>query len=323
MAEIDVFTVDASRPTERLDRYLTEIYTQCSRGEIQRLLGEGCIKVNGRPPKPTQAPRCGDVIEVRWPSPKSTEVAAQEIPLDVIFEDGDLLVLNKTPDIVVHPSAGHEDGTLVNALLHHCEGELSGIGGVQRPGIVHRLDLDTSGCLVIAKNDHAHRELQDQFALRRVEKIYQCLACGFPNPAEGEIRTSIARHASHRKKMAVVEDNRQGARPAWTSYRILERLTGTSFVECKLHTGRTHQIRVHLQHLGNPVLGDDVYGARPSLRVKEETGYAAPRQLLHARRLAFRHPRTGQWREFDAPLPEDFKEAIALLRPANGAAGNS
>ncbi len=314
MAEIDVFTVDASRPGERLDRYLAEVYSQCSRGEIQRLLGEGCIKVNGRPPKPSQSPRCGDVIEVRWPSPKSTEVEAQDIPLDVLFEDQDLLVINKVPDIAVHPSAGHEDGTLVNALLHHCEGELSGIGGVQRPGIVHRLDLDTSGCLVIAKNDHSHRELQDQFALRRVEKIYQCIACGRPEPAEGEIRTFMARHASHRKKMAVVEETRRGARPAWTSYRVLERLRAASFVECRLYTGRTHQIRVHLQHLGHPILGDEVYGARPSLRVKEETGFQAQRQLLHARRLAFRHPRTGQWREFDAPLPEDFREAISHLR---------
>jgi len=320
MAETDVFTVDASRPGERLDRYLAEVYSQCSRGEIQRLLGEGCIKVNGRPPKPSQSPRCGDVIEVRWPSPKSTEVEAQDIPLDVLFEDHDLLVINKVPDIAVHPSAGHEDGTLVNALLHHCEGELSGIGGVQRPGIVHRLDLDTSGCLVIAKNDHSHRELQDQFALRRVEKIYQCIACGLPEPAEGDIRTFIARHASHRKKMAVVEETRRGARPAWTSYRVLERLRAASFVECRLHTGRTHQIRVHLQHLGHPILGDEVYGARPSLRVTEETEFKAPRQLLHARRLAFRHPRTGQWREFDAPLPEDFKEALSRLRLPEGSA---
>jgi 23S rRNA pseudouridine1911/1915/1917 synthase len=320
MAENDAFTVDVSRPNERLDRYLAEIYPQCSRGEIQRLLGEGCIQVNGRPPKPSQSPRCGDLIQVRWPAPKSTAVSAQDIPLDVLFEDADLLVLNKPPDIVVHPSAGHEDGTLVNALLHHCEGELSGIGGVQRPGIVHRLDLETSGCLVIAKNDHSHRELQDQFALRRVEKIYQCLACGYPEPPEGEIRTLIARHASHRKKMAVVEDNRIGARPAWTSYRILERLRSTSFIECRLHTGRTHQIRVHLQHLGNPVLGDEVYGNRTSLRVQEETGFVAPRQLLHARRLAFRHPRTGVWREFDAPLPEDFKQALATLRPAGAEA---
>lgn len=320
MAESDVFTVDASRPGERLDRYLAEVYSRCSRGEIQRLLGEGCIKVNGRPPKPSQSPRCGDVIEVRWPSPKSTEVEAQDMPLDVLFEDQDLLVINKVPDIAVHPSAGHEDGTLVNALLHHCEGELSGIGGVQRPGIVHRLDLDTSGCLVIAKNDHSHRELQDQFALRRVEKIYQCIACGLPEPAEGDIRTFLARHASHRKKMAVVEETRRGARPAWTSYRVLERLRAASFVECRLHTGRTHQIRVHFQHLGHPILGDEVYGARPSLRVTEETEFKAPRQLLHARRLAFRHPRTGQWREFDAPLPEDFKEALSRLRQQEGSA---
>lgn len=313
MAEQDVFTVAESLPGTRLDRYLADIYPDCSRGEIQRLLSQGCVWVNSRPPKPTQSPRSGDVIEVRWPSATPTQVQAQAMALNILHEDADLIVLNKTPDMVVHPSAGHEDGTLVNALLHHCRGQLSGIGGVQRPGIVHRLDLGTSGCLVVAKNDHAHRDLQDQFATRQVEKVYQCIVCGVMEPPAGEIRVAIARHATHRKKMAVVEDNKRPARAAWTSYRLLHALQGAGFVECRLHTGRTHQIRVHLQHLGHPIVGDDVYGKKANTALREETGYSAPRQMLHARRLAFRHPRNGAWREFDAPLPDDFKEALEAL----------
>jgi len=311
--ESDVFTVIDSLPGSRMDAFLRERYEQSSRGEIQRLLKEGWVQVNGRMAKAAQSPRSGDVVEVRWPAPIATEVVAQDIPLDVLHEDADLLVLNKAAELVVHPSAGHADGTLVNALLHHCHGQLSGIGGVERPGIVHRLDLGTSGCLVVAKSDAAHRSLQEQFAHRKVEKTYQCIVCGALTPESGDIRAPIARHMTQRKRMAVVQPGSRG-RTAWTSYRLLERLWETSFVEARLHTGRTHQIRVHFQHLGFPLAGDELYGSRANTRLTEATGLVLQRQMLHARRLAFFHPRGKGWVEFDAPLPPDFEATLAALR---------
>ena len=202
MPELDVFTVEHSSPGVRLDRFLHERYATTSRGEIQRLLGQGCVRVNGRPPKPSQTPRAGDIIQVAWPNPTAATVMAQDIPVEVVFEDADLLVLNKPPGLVVHPAAGHADGTLVNAVLHHCRGQLSGIGGVARPGIVHRLDRDTSGCIVVAKNDFTHRALQEQFALRGVEKIYQCLVCGELQPPNGEIRDSRCNEMPQNRSIA-------------------------------------------------------------------------------------------------------------------------
>ncbi len=313
MLEMDVFTVEQSLPGQRLDRFLQGRYESSSRGEIQRLLAQGCIRVNGRPPKPAQTPRAGDLVEINWPDPVPATVAAQEIPLEILFEDADLVVLNKQPGLVMHPAAGHEDGTLVNALLHHCQGRLSGVGGVARPGIVHRLDRDTSGCLVVAKNDLTHRALQDAFATRQVEKVYQCLVCGELQPPQGEIRARIARHPVQRKKMAATQGD---GRDALTTYRLLERLPGASFAEAQIHTGRTHQVRVHFLHLGFPLVGDEIYGARANRRLAKETGWQARRQMLHARKLAFRHPRSGQWRDFNAPLPDDFKEALEVLRQA-------
>jgi 23S rRNA pseudouridine1911/1915/1917 synthase len=231
----------------------------------------------------------------------------EEIPLDILHEDDDLLVLNKPAGLVVHPAAGHPEHTLVNALLHHCAGRLSGIGGVARPGIVHRLDKETSGCLIVAKNDAAHLKLSEQFAARQVLKIYQAIVCGRMPRAAGEIIASIARHPAQRKRMAVT---RTGGRQARTSYRVLEQLKDVARVELRLHTGRTHQIRVHLEHLGCPVLGDLVYGKRQNLRLKEASGYVAPRQLLHAAKLALVHPRTQRRMTFEAPLPEDFAVAM-------------
>ena len=311
MPELDVFTVEASQPGVRLDRFLHERYADSSRGEIQRLLGQGCVLLNGRPPKPAQTPRAGDVIQVQWPDPVEATVAAQDIPLEVIFEDRDLLVINKPPDLVVHPAAGHPDGTLVNALLHHCRGQLSGIGGVARPGIVHRIDRDTSGCLVVAKNDMTHRHLQDQFATRKVEKIYHCLVCGELQPPSGTISGRIARHTVDRKKMTVTDGD---GRDSKTSFTLLERLRGAAFVEARIHTGRTHQVRVHFQHLGFPLVGDRVYGNRANVRLVSETGFRALRQMLHARSLGFIHPATRKWCDFNAPLPEDFKTALSTLR---------
>ena len=306
-----LLVVEKTMPHERLDTFLRAQFPTLSRGAIQRLIQQGDIRVAGKPVKASHPPRAGEKIEIHWPDAKPATAQPQEMPLDVLFEDDDLLVLNKPPGMVVHPSAGHEEDTLVNALLHHCAGQLSGIGGVARPGIVHRLDKETSGCLVVAKDDPTHLALSTQFAGREVEKIYHAIVCGAVTPERGGIRANIARHPSHRKRMAVTDG---GGREAWTSYRVLERLREAALVEALPHTGRTHQIRVHLKHLGFPLVGDATYGNRQNKRLTELTGYDAPRQMLHAQKLAFRHPRMGKKMSFEAPWPEDFKGALAALR---------
>jgi 23S rRNA pseudouridine1911/1915/1917 synthase len=279
---------------------------------LQRLIDQGHIRVNGQTVKPTHHPHAGEQVEVHWPEARPAEAQPENIPLDILFEDKSLLVLNKPAGLVVHPAAGHEEHTLVNALLHHCHGSLSGIGGVARPGIVHRLDKETSGCLVVAKNDETHLALSEQFAGRVVKKIYHAILCGDVPRDAGEIHAAIARHTSHRKRMAVRDD--ADGRAAHTSWRVLERLKSATLVEAQIHTGRTHQIRVHFQFLGYPVAGDDTYGAKPNARLKELTNYAAPRVLLHAKELSFIHPRTQKLLKFSAPLPDDFKHALKLLR---------
>jgi 23S rRNA pseudouridine1911/1915/1917 synthase len=314
MSQADSIIVAESQPGVRLDRFLAEHFPETSRGRFQQLIAEAAVLVNDRIIKATYNPRIGDHIVIQWPEPVVSEVKPEDIPLEVLFEDDELVVINKQPELVVHPAAGHEDGTLVNALLHHCRGKLSGIGGVERPGIVHRLDLGTSGCLVVAKTDFAHVHLSGQFSDRVVEKLYQCIVIGDVQPPYGDIRAPIARHEVQRKKMTVVPAG--DGRDAWTEYRLQERLTGASFVECNLHTGRTHQIRVHMAHLGYPLLGDDLYGQRANGRFQHQYGVTVPRQMLHARKLAFRHPRTGAFSEFNAPLPEDFKSVLEQLRSA-------
>src|SRR4051812_4788406 len=255
--------IDRTLPTERLDTYLRGKFPAASRGAIQRLIEEGHILVNGKRVKPTHTPRVGEKVDVHWPEAKPAEAQPEEIPFDVLFEDESLLVLNKPAGLVVHPAAGHDEHTLVNALLHHCAGELSGIGGVARLGIVHRLDKETSGCLVVAKNDETHLALSAQFASRKVEKSYHAIVCGEMTRDKGEIRAAIARHPSHRKRMAVTDETGREAR---TTYRVMERLRATTFVEVGLHTGRTHQIRVHFQFLGFPLVGDLTYGQRQNRR---------------------------------------------------------
>jgi 23S rRNA pseudouridine1911/1915/1917 synthase len=308
----ELLTIEKSLPSERLDAYLRTRFPAVSRGTIQRLMEEGHIQVNGRPVKPTHSPRAGDQVQVHWPEARPATALPEQIPLTILFEDDCLLVLNKPPGLVVHPAAGHEEHTLVNALLHHCAGKLSGIGGVARPGIVHRLDKETSGCLVVAKTDEAHLALSAQFSSRKVEKVYHGIVCGEVLRERGEIRAAIARHPSHRKRMAVDDD---AGREARTSYRVLERLRGATLIEAVLHTGRTHQIRVHFQHLGYPLVGDATYGQRQNQRLAELTRYSAGRQMLHAFQLAFIHPRTGRRVAFEAPRPEDFLDALSALRP--------
>ena len=310
-ARTETFAIAQSLPSGRLDTFLRARFPGVSRGAIQRLIEEGHIRVNSRPVKPTHAPRAGEEVEVHWPEPRAAEAQPEPLPLDVLFEDDALLVLNKPAGLVVHPSAGHEEHTLVNALLHHCAGQLSGIGGVMRPGIVHRLDKETSGCIVVAKNDDTHVALSAQFAGRAVRKIYHAIVCGEMQRDQGEIRAAIARHPSHRKRMAVSDGSGREAR---TSYRVLEPLRGATLVEATLHTGRTHQIRVHFQHLGFPLFGDAVYGQRQNRRFEELFGFAAPRVMLHASQLGFVHPRTGKRVGFEAPRPPDFEDALKALR---------
>ncbi len=307
---IETFVVETSRPGLRLDAWLRERLPGVSRMQLLRLIREGAVRVNDAPCKPTHAPRAGDLVTITWPAPRAAAVPPRALPLAILYEDAHLLVLNKAPGMVVHPAAGTEDDTLVNALLHHCRGRLSGIGGVARPGIVHRLDQFTSGLMVVAKDDPTHAALARQFAARAVVKLYHAILCGELPREAGEIRAPIARHPSHRKVMTVLE----GGRPAHTSYRVLERLRAATLVEARLHTGRTHQIRVHFKHLGYPLAGDTVYGARANARLTELTGVRPPRQMLHAQRLAFTHPVSGEALEFEAPWPEDFAAVRVALR---------
>jgi 23S rRNA pseudouridine1911/1915/1917 synthase len=306
------FVIEKSMPDQRLDQYLRGRFPAASRGTLKRLIEQGHIRVDGKLVKATYSPRAGEQVRIHWPEPKSAEAQPEEIALDVLFEDDSLLVLNKPAGLVVHPSAGHEEHTLVNALLHHCRGSLSGIGGVARPGIVHRLDKETSGCLVVAKNDETHLALSKQFSERHVEKIYNAIVCVEVARDGGEIRAAIARHPSHRKRMAVCDDD--SGRMAHTKWSVLKRLNGAAFVEAHIFTGRTHQIRVHFQFLGHPVAGDETYGARQNTRLADATGYEAPRVMLHALKLAFDHPRTRKKVSFKAPLPDDFQSALKALK---------
>src|SRR3984893_11987819 len=287
----------------RLDRFLADELPRLSRSRFQQLIRDGFVRLNGKTARARDLLRTGDIVDLTEPPPEKITTQPEAIPLDILFEDDDLIVINKPPGLVVHPGAGHREHTLVNALLHHCP-ILSGIGGEERPGIVHRLDKDTSGCLVIAKNDEAHRELSVQFADRTVEKIYLALVAGKLRKTAGVIEEKIGRHPVDRQRMSVT--SRRG-RTAKTEYRVLHSSDEVSLIECRLHSGRTHQIRVHLHHLGHPVLGDKVYGARLAKNFL--------RQMLHAWKLGFEHPRTKKWKNFEASLPNDFENAANWLRP--------
>jgi 23S rRNA pseudouridine1911/1915/1917 synthase len=288
-------------PGERIDAFLAARLAELSRSRIQTLIREQFILVNGHPAKPRDAVKLGDKITVILPEAVPLHNAPQDLPLHILFEDDDLVVLNKASGMVVHPAPGNPDGTLVNALLHHCRGKLSGIGGVERPGIVHRLDKDTSGCLVVAKSDAAHQSLVSQFAERStMEKLYLAVTQGIPKPAKDTIFTHIGRHPVNRQKMAVI--NPPGGKTAITDYDTLttDAATLTALILCHLHTGRTHQIRVHLHHKGTPLVGDPIYG-KPS-KTSEQTG----RLMLHAWRLSFEHPITRKRQQFEAPVPPEF-----------------
>lgn len=299
-------TVPAGRRRDRADKVLAAAFPEHSRAAFQRALEAGLVKVDGRVIAQADEVRAGQTIEFSLPEARPAELKPVDIPLEVIFEDRHLIVLNKPAGMVVHPGVGTGEDTLVHALLAHCAGELSGVGGVERPGIVHRIDKETTGLIVVAKNDAAHRALADQFASRALRKEYVALVSGVPKPDTGVIDRGIARHPVHRHRMTTGE----GGRPARTDWTVLEKFgASAALVRCRIHTGRTHQIRVHLKSIGHPLLGDATYGWKPASGMPRP-----PRVMLHAEHLVFTHPVNGRTMDLHAPLPADFQQLIADLR---------
>lgn len=296
----------------RLDRALATALPTLSRERLKALVSAGEVEVDGAPLRdPARKMKGGEQVSVKVPAPRPSEARAEDIPLRIVHEDEHLLVVDKPAGLVVHPAAGNLDGTLVNALLHHCAGRLSGIGGVARPGIVHRIDKDTSGLLVVAKTDRAHSGLAAQFQKHTIGRRYLAVVAGLPVPPAGRIETNLARSDANRQKIAVVAPPK--GRHAITHYRVVEPLKGASLVECRLETGRTHQVRVHMAHLGHPLLGDPVYGQGRLADICRELGFR--RQALHARSLAFDHPITRAPLSFESATPADIQELLMRLRP--------
>nr|WP_288555164.1 RluA family pseudouridine synthase [uncultured Mediterraneibacter sp.] len=290
-------------PGLRIDKYLSEQMTSYSRSHIQKLLKDQCVQVNNLPVKANYKLRTGDQIKVCLPEPETLNVEPENIPLDILYEDQDLLVVNKPKGMVVHPAAGHYSGTLVNALMYHCKDQLSGINGILRPGIVHRIDMDTTGTLVVCKNDISHQSLAEQLKEHSITRRYRAIVHGRLKE-DGTVNAPIGRHPTDRKKMSIHAKN---GKPAITHYRILKQYKEYTYIECQLETGRTHQIRVHMASIGHPLLGDQIYG--PSkVPYKNLQG-----QTLHAMILGFLHPTTQKYMEFEAPLPEYFQHLLDVL----------
>jgi 23S rRNA pseudouridine1911/1915/1917 synthase len=301
MADLEEYTVDSAEAGLRLDVFAARA-SGLTRARVQRLIEAGHVRVAGRPQKARYAVLAGDRIEIEIPPATPLALQPESIPLDILFEDEDLLVLNKPAGLVVHPGAGRATGTLVHALLAHCD-SLPGIGGVERPGIVHRLDRDTSGVMVVAKTDAAHQSLSLQFKARTVRKQYLAIVHGVIREESGRIEAAIGRREHDRKRMGI---RSEGGREARTAFRVVRRLPGMTVLLLGLETGRTHQIRVHLAHIGHPVVGDRAYGGR----TERETHAGAPRQMLHAWRLGFHHPRTQAWLACTAPVPSDLADLL-------------
>lgn len=297
-------TVSPEEAGVRIDKYLAEQLPDITRSYLQKLLKDGSVQMNGKPVKTSTKTAAGAVIELTIPEPEEPEILPEDIPLDILYEDSDVILINKPKDMVVHPAAGHYTGTLVNALMYHCKGDLSGINGVLRPGIVHRIDKDTTGVLIVCKNDKAHNALAEQLKEHSITRKYRAIVCGNLKEDEGTVDAPLGRHPQDRKKMAIV---RTCGKRAVTHYRVLERFGNYTYIECQLETGRTHQIRVHMASLGHPLLGDEVYG-----RVKSP--FKLEGQTLHAMVLGFIHPTTGEYMEFEAPLPEYFEKLLEKLR---------
>ena len=288
---------------QRLDAFLASSLDGLTRSQATRLIESGEVAVNGRAVSKSYKLAGGEDVAVTLPEPEPVEVVPQDIPLDVVYEDADVIVVNKPSGMVVHPAPGHPDGTLVNALLYHCAGTLSGIGGALRPGIVHRIDRDTSGLIIAAKNDAAHQYLSAQLADHTLARTYECIVVGKLREDRGAVDAPIARHPTDRKRMAVVA----GGREAVTHWEVIARYPGYTHVRCRLETGRTHQIRVHMAYIGHPILGDTVYGAK-----KEVPGLTG--QCLHAVGLRFLHPRTHEVMELSCPLPDEFTRMLQKIR---------
>lgn len=288
---------------ERLDKYISNNETELSRMMIQKLIEKQQILVNAKPQKASYKVQNGDIITINIPEAKETDLKAEQIPLDIIYEDNDILVVNKAKGMVVHPAAGNPDGTLVNAVMAHCKGNLSGIGGELRPGIVHRLDKDTSGLLIIAKNDKAHIAISRQIQNREVKKVYLALVRGIVKENEATINMPIGRSTKDRKKMAVIKTGKH----AITHFKVLQRFEKYTFLEISIETGRTHQIRVHMSEIGHPVIGDEVYS-------NGKNEFEITGQMLHAKSLTFKHPITNEQMHFEAPLPEYFEQILSQLK---------
>ena len=296
-----LLTITADTPGERADQLLSRTVDGMTRSAAQKLLEDGRVTLNGRALKKNARPEVGTVLNVEVPDPVAVDITAQDIPLDIVYEDSDVIVVNKPVGLVVHPAPGHPDGTLVNALLWHCGNSLSGINGELRPGIVHRIDRDTSGLIIAAKNDAAHLSLAEQLQDHSLSRVYVCVVQGNLREDSGTIDAPIARHRTDRKRMAVDA----GGKRAITHYRVLARYNGYTYAECRLETGRTHQIRVHMAHIGHPLAGDVVYGGKA---VKSLVG-----QCLHARELTFRHPKSGESVTVSCPLPDWFEAVLGKL----------
>ena len=296
-----ILEITENQAGERIDRFLADSQ-DLTRSFLQKILKEGEVIVNGKSVKANYKLRKGDRIEFEIPEAVEPDIVAEDIPLSILYEDADVLVVDKPKGMVVHPAAGHYSRTLVNAVMYHCKGELSGINGVLRPGIVHRIDRDTTGSIIICKNDMAHNEIARQLKEHSINRRYRAIVTGVLKEEEGTIEGAIGRDKKDRKKMAITADGK----PAVTHYRVLQRFKHYTYVECVLETGRTHQIRVHMASIGHPLLGDEVYGRRSDK-------YKCEGQCLHAMTLGFHHPRTGEYIEVNAPLPPYFEHLLAVL----------
>ncbi|MDR2042922.1 MAG: RluA family pseudouridine synthase [Clostridium sp.] len=301
------FLITKELAKQRVDKCVSSVEESLSRSYLQQLIEMNLVSVNGQSVKSSYQVKAGDEVCFVLPEPASMEVCPEEIPLDILYEDSDVIVVNKPKGMVVHPAAGHLSHTLVNALLYHCGKELSGINGVLRPGIVHRIDRDTTGSLIVCKNDFSHHEIAKQLKKHTVTRRYHAICQGILEEDEGTIRRSIGRHPTERIKMAVNEKN---GKDAVTHFKVLQRFPACTYIECVLETGRTHQIRVHMASIGHPLLGDVLYsGGKPPMKLRGQT--------LHAKTLGFHHPRTGEYMELDAPLPEYFLHLLEILKERN------
>lgn len=301
---MEIFTIETDDVNKRVDVFLNEEMEDVSRSALQKNIEKGNITVNREKISKNYKLRLGDIVEAELPPPENIDIVPEDIPLDIMYEDDDLIVINKPQNMVVHPAPGHYTGTLVNALMFHCGDNLSGINGVLRPGIVHRIDKDTSGVLVIAKSDLAHKGLSEQLAEHSMKRVYNAIVYNSFSEESGTVDRNIDRSKNDRKKMAVVM---QGGRNAVTHYKVIEKLGKYTWVELQLETGRTHQIRVHMSYIGHPLLGDPVYGPK-------KCPFNLNGQVLHAKVLGFIHPRTGEYMEFNSELPDYFSSLIERLK---------